>query len=127
MKAIVVDDSKAVRMILGRVLASVGYQVEEAANGVQAWALLSACPEAFALALLDWNMPNVNGFQLLQQIRSDRRFASLVIIMVTTETELAHVSAALAAGANEYVMKPFTREILVDKIQLTGLPVGERL
>ena len=123
MKAIVVDDSKAVRMILGRILASLNYSVEEASNGFQAWENLSSNPGVFNLALVDWNMPGVNGFQLLQQIRSDQRFSSLIVIMVTTETEYAHVSAAMEAGANEYVMKPFTREILIDKMQLAGLPV----
>lgn len=123
MKAIVVDDSKAVRMILSRILTSLSYEVDEAANGFQAWEKLSANCDGFGLALVDWNMPGVNGFQLLQQIRSDARFTSLVVIMVTTETEYAHVAAALEAGANEYVMKPFTREILIDKMQLAGLQV----
>jgi len=123
LKAIVVDDSKAVRMILSRILTSLNYEVDEAANGFQAWERLSADPNGFALALVDWNMPGVNGFQLLQQIRSDARFAPLVVIMVTTETEYAHVAAAMEAGANEYVMKPFTREILIDKLQLAGVQV----
>jgi two-component system chemotaxis response regulator CheY len=76
-----------------------------------------------SLALVDWNMPEVNGFELLQQMRRNPELASVVVVMVTTETELDRMAAALEAGANEYVMKPFTREILVEKLQLAGIRV----
>jgi two-component system chemotaxis response regulator CheY len=121
-KALVVDDSRAVRVILARTVRELGYEVREAGNGVEALAVLES-NEPFDLALLDWNMPEMNGLQLLEQLRSKRRYDAMHIIMVTTETEMEQMAAALAAGANEYVMKPFTREILIGKLQIAGVRV----
>ena len=120
-KALVVDDSRAVRMILARTLRELGYEVQEAGTGHQALEILDLGPGVFELALVDWNMPEMNGLELLKRLRADQRHAELVIVMVTTETEVEHMAAALEAGANEYVMKPFTAEILRDKLQLTGI------
>jgi len=74
-----------------------------------------------SLVLADWNMPEMNGLELLQRLRLDPALASLVVIMVTTETELDQMAAALEAGANEYVMKPFTKDVLIEKLQLVGI------
>ncbi len=120
-KALVVDDSRAVRMILARTLRELGYEVREAENGHRALEILDREPGAFHLSLVDWNMPEMNGMDLLRRLRADPRHASLIIVMVTTETEVEHMAAALESGANEYVMKPFTRDILVDKLRLAGL------
>lgn len=120
-KALIVDDSRAVRMILARNLRELGYETGEAADGVEALRLLTADPAVFLLALVDWNMPEMNGMELLRAVRADASLARLTVIMVTTETEIEHMAAALEAGANEYVMKPFTREILLDKLQLASL------
>lgn len=124
-KALVVDDSKAVRMILGRILRDLGYEVREAGNGQEALDVLDAEKAAgqsgMNLLLADWNMPEMNGFDLLKRLRQSPDLASLPVVMVTTETEMEQMSAALAAGANEYVMKPFTKEILVEKLQLAGI------
>jgi two-component system, chemotaxis family, chemotaxis protein CheY len=122
-KALVVDDSKAVRMILGRTLKSLGCEVLEAADGKEALAIVAAQRTALTLVLADWNMPEIDGLELLKRLRLDPGLSSLVVIMVTTETELGQMSAALEAGANEYIMKPFTREILVEKLQLAGVPL----
>lgn len=119
--ALVVDDSRAVRMILARTLRSLGFEVREASNGREALELIDAEQLRVGLVLADWNMPEVNGFDLLKQLRGDPRYASTVIVMVTTETELDHMTAALEAGANEYVMKPFTTDIHVEKLQLAGM------
>jgi two-component system chemotaxis response regulator CheY len=73
------------------------------------------------LVLADWNMPEMNGLELLKRLRQDPELSSLVIIMVTTETEVDQMVVALEAGANEYVMKPFTKNILVEKLQLVGV------
>jgi two-component system chemotaxis response regulator CheY len=73
------------------------------------------------LILADWNMPEMNGLELLKRLRQDPELAALKIVMVTTETELDHMVAALEAGANEYVMKPFTKEILKEKLELAGM------
>jgi len=124
-KALVVDDSKTIRIILGRILKELGYEVCEAGNGKEALKVMESQKAAVNLVLADWNMPEMNGLELLKQLRQDPDLASLKVIMVTTETELDHVVSALEAGANEYVMKPFTRDILREKLELVGiLPVA---
>jgi two-component system, chemotaxis family, chemotaxis protein CheY len=120
-KALVADDSRAVRMILAKTLKEIGYEVCEAANGRQALEVMGVEKDAVTLVLADWNMPEVNGLELLQRLRQDPALSSLVVIMVTTETELDQMATALEAGANEYVMKPFTKDILVEKLQLVGI------
>jgi two-component system chemotaxis response regulator CheY len=120
-KALVVDDSRAVRMILSKTLKGLGYDVREAANGIEALEIIALEKTEVTLVLSDWNMPEMNGLELLKQLRRDPELASLVVIMVTTETELDQMALALEAGANEYVMKPFTKEILVEKLQLAGV------
>jgi two-component system chemotaxis response regulator CheY len=120
-KALVVDDSKTIRIIIRRILLELGFEVLEAGNGVQALEVLGPVKSAVKLVLADWNMPEMNGFELLQRLRQDPELASLKIIMVTTETELSQMSSALEAGANEYVMKPFTKDILKEKLALIGV------
>lgn len=122
-QALVVDDSRAMRMILAKTLRGLGYEVREASNGREALETIAGEKNALNVVLTDWNMPEMNGMELLQRIRMDSALASLVVIMVTTETELDHMAAALEAGASEYVMKPFTREVLVEKLQMAGVPV----
>lgn len=108
-------------MILSRTLKELGFEVSEAGNGREALEALAAAKGGVKLILADWNMPEMNGFELLKRVRQDEGLASPVVVMVTTETELGHMQAALEAGANEYVMKPFTKEILVEKLQLAGV------
>ena len=120
MKALVVDDSKAIRMILGRTLRELGYEVREAGNGKEALAVVEAENKSFGLILADWNMPEMNGFELLKELRQDPALAATAVVMVTTETEIEHMASALEAGANEYVMKPFTKDILVQKLEMVG-------
>jgi two-component system, chemotaxis family, chemotaxis protein CheY len=120
-KALVVDDSKTIRIILARTLRELGYEVCEAANGVEALKVMEAEKAAIDLVLADWNMPEMNGLELLKRLRQDPDLASLKVIMVTTETELDHMVSALEAGANEYVMKPFTKDILREKLELVGI------
>lgn len=125
-KALVVDDSRAVRMILANTLKELGFEVCQAANGREALEVIEAGNTALSLALVDWNMPEINGFELLKRLRQAPELSSLVIVMVTTETELDQMAAALEAGANEYVMKPFTKDILVEKLLLAGIqPQGK--
>ena len=119
-KAMVVDDSRAVRMILSRILREVGYDVCEAADGQEALAKLSE-DEAVSLVLVDWNMPKLDGLGFVQRLRSDPRNAAVKVMMVTTETEVERMVTALDAGANEYVMKPFTAEVISDKLRLLGV------
>jgi two-component system, chemotaxis family, chemotaxis protein CheY len=119
-KAIVVDDSRAARMILKRALTREGFEVFEAGDGQQALAEL-ARTGPLELALVDWNMPVMTGYELIREVRSRKDLNSMAIMMVTTETEASQVKKALEAGANEYVMKPFTEDVLREKLLLLGL------
>ena len=123
-KALIVDDSKTIRMVLGRILRELGYEVCEAVNGKEALKLIQLEKAAVNLVLADWNMPEMNGLDLVKHLRQNPELASLKVIMVTTETEVDHIVSALDAGANEYVMKPFTKDILRGKLEMVGiLPV----
>lgn len=120
MKAIVVDDSRATRTILKRALTREGFEVLEAGDGRQALEELEKTGP-LDLALVDWNMPIMTGYELIREVRSRAVLNSMAIMMVTTETESSQVQKALEAGANEYVMKPFTDDILREKLLLLGL------
>jgi two-component system chemotaxis response regulator CheY len=117
MRALVIDDSRTVRAIIGKYLRDEGLEVVEAANGREGLERLRQ-PPGVELVLVDWNMPEMNGLDFIKAVRSDRAYDPVRIMMVTTETEQGQVIRALEAGANEYVMKPFTREILVAKLSL---------
>ncbi len=73
------------------------------------------------LALVDWNMPEMNGLEFVRSVRANSRFDHVPLMMVTTETDMERVSSALEAGANEYVMKPFTKDVILEKLQLLGM------
>jgi two-component system chemotaxis response regulator CheY len=120
MLALVVDDSRAMRMILRRIMSEQGYAVVDAADGQEALDVLEggARPD---VALIDWNMPNVDGLELVTRIRKNPEWRSITLMMVTTESEYDQIVRALAAGAHEYVIKPFTPDAIVEKLQLLGL------
>ncbi|MFK7852891.1 MAG: response regulator [Granulosicoccus sp.] len=118
--ALVIDDSRAMRSILTRVLTNIGFKVSQAGNGVEGLELLAENPD-IGIALVDWNMPVMNGYDFVKAVRSDSANKDLWIMMVTTETEMSRVVKAMAVGANEYVMKPFTDDVIVDKMRLLGL------
>ena len=120
MKALIVDDSRAMRLILSRLMRGLGFDVSEARHGREALAHLNLNTDT-TLALVDWNMPEMNGLELITAVRQDKRFTNLRLVMVTTETEMSQVIKALEAGADEYVMKPFTKDIIADKLGMLGL------
>jgi two-component system chemotaxis response regulator CheY len=117
MLALVIDDSRAVRILIGNILREVGMKVIEAGNGLEALAQLQRNPD-IELMLVDWNMPEMNGFDFLRAVRSQRAFDAVRILMVTSEAEGGQVTRALQAGANEYLMKPFNKDVLVAKLNL---------
>ena len=119
MKALVIDDSRAVRLVLGKILKGLGFEVTEAAHGKEGLLRLKEL-EGRVLVMVDWNMPEMNGCEFVKAVRADRTFDEARLVMVTSESDTQHLSAALEAGANEYVMKPFTRESIVDKVNLLG-------
>jgi two-component system chemotaxis response regulator CheY len=120
-KALVADDSRAMRMILSKTLAEAGFEVVQAANGREALAIMVREGASISLALLDWNMPETSGIEVVEKLRSQSAFQGVRLVMVTTETEIEQMARALDAGADEYVMKPFTREALEDKLRMIGV------
>lgn len=120
MRALVVDDSRAMRMILTRVLVGAGFEVVPAGNGQEALDLLNA-GERPALALVDWNMPVMDGLSFVSACRAVPAYRSITLMMVTTESEQGQIVRALAAGAHEYVIKPFTPDAILDKLSILGL------
>jgi two-component system chemotaxis response regulator CheY len=120
-RALVVDDSRAMRMILSRTLAESGFEVVQAANGREALEIMVREGPSIGLVLLDWNMPGITGIEVVEKLRSQSAFNGVRLVMVTTETEIEQMARALEAGADEYVMKPFTREAVEDKLRLIGV------
>jgi two-component system chemotaxis response regulator CheY len=120
MKAIIVDDSRAIRMVLKKLLTGIGFECIEAGHGKEALERLAASG-ALDLALVDWNMPEMNGLEFVTALRKLSDFDSMRVMMVTTETETEQIMRALDAGANEYMMKPFSSEALQEKLVILGL------
>lgn len=116
------------RLILRRIIGQLGFDVIEAEDGQAALTTLAGEEEVPDLALIDWNMPNMNGLDLVTAIRADARLREMTLVMVTTESEQSQIVRALAAGAHEYVIKPFTSGAMVEKLALLGLvPSGAAL
>ena len=122
MRALVIDDSRAIRVILGQILKALKFEVHNAEHGLEALEKLKETGPV-DLALVDWNMPEMNGYEFVCAVRKDDQYNGMRLMMVTTETEMAQVVKALEAGADEYVMKPFTKEMIVEKLKIMGLPV----
>jgi two-component system chemotaxis response regulator CheY len=116
---LIVDDSRVIRTVARRILEQLGFSTEEAENGQAA---LDACARHMPDAvLLDWNMPVMNGIDFLRELRSANGPDAPVVVFCTTENDMAHIREALAAGANEYIMKPFDRDIIEAKLMQVGL------
>lgn len=120
MRALVLDDSPTQRLILKLILVHLGFEVVEGADGREGLAKLAEVG-AVDLALVDWNMPGMDGLQFVEAVRSDHRWDGMRLLMVTVETELEQVARALTAGANEYIMKPFTKESIQEKLEILGV------
>lgn len=125
MRALLVDDSRAMRSILRRMVEQIGYQVVEAGHGIEALDVL-ATTDPFDLALVDWNMPHMSGIELVEAVRKDQSLDSMRIVMVTSESDISCMQRALENGADEYVMKPFDQAILLQKLLELGLPSGSQ-
>jgi len=116
LKLLVVDDSSTMRRIIKNTLSRLGYEdVLEGEDGLQGWAALNENPD-MGMLITDWNMPEMNGLELVKKVRADARFTDLPIIMVTTEGGKAEVITALKAGVNNYIVKPFTPQVLKEKL-----------
>ena len=117
MPTLVIDDSRVMRIIIGNILREMGMEVIEAGNGVEGLEQMRMNAEV-DLILVDWNMPEMDGLEFIRALRCQREYDGVRVVMVTTETESEQVMRAFQAGANEYVMKPFTKDILVAKINM---------
>jgi len=117
----IVDDSTATRFLIAKMLRGLGIiNIVEAEDGAKALQVMADNPD-IEFALVDWNMPVMNGFELVKAVRAQPAFDGMKIMMVTTETEMSNVVQALEAGANEYLMKPFDQEIMSGKIKMLGV------
>ena len=122
MRALIIDDSRAMRSILVGILEEAGFDTVPAADAEEALALLDS-DRNFELALVDWNLPAMSGLELVVALRKIPNLEDLRLMMVTTETELDRVREALDSGADEYIMKPFDKEMLLEKLTLLGIDV----
>jgi two-component system, chemotaxis family, chemotaxis protein CheY len=120
MKALVIDDSRTMRRIVVGALTSLGFETVEAGDGREALDILKA-GENVDLACIDWNMPVMTGFEFVMAVRANREWRDITLMMVTTESEHGQIVKALAAGAHEYLIKPFTPDAIQEKLQLLGL------
>lgn len=115
MKFLVVDDFSTMRRIVKNILKQLGYEnIDEAEDGAQAYSKLQTGDYDFVVS--DWNMPNMDGLELLKKIRSDERLKAMPVLMVTAEAEKDKVITAIQAGVNNYIVKPFTAEVLKEKM-----------
>lgn len=121
MRALIVDDSRAMRRIVGRILSQAGFEILEAADGQQALDLLAGLGGPPELACVDWNMPVMDGLTFITEVRKRPDWRAMTLMMVTTESESDRIVRALAAGAHEYLIKPFTGEAMLEKLDLLGL------
>ncbi len=115
-KVLVVDDSKAMREIEKKYLEEMGFEVLEASNGEEALKILEDNSD-IKLILLDWHMPVMNGYEFLLKLRANPKWSDVKVMMVTTENQQKSIIDAIMAGANEYLMKPFDKEMLEVKIK----------
>ena len=116
---LVVDDSKVIRKVARHILETLDLQVREAGDGREA---LEACLESVPdVILLDWNMPVMSGMDFLRALRESGMTQKPKVVFCTTENGMAYIRAAIEAGADEYVMKPFDRDTLESKLQIVGL------
>ena len=120
MRALIVDDSKTMRSIIARIVTELGFEVLEAGNGRLALDQLEDAG-AVELCLIDWNMPEMNGIEFIEAVRGRPAWNPIKLMMITTASDAAHIQRALEAGANEYLMKPFSKEMIVEKLAMVGL------
>jgi two-component system chemotaxis response regulator CheY len=122
-KALVIDDSRAMRSIIGQILKGIGFEIAEASNGREGLERLRADAPP-KLVLVDWNMPEMNGLEFVKAMRRRPEFNDTRIMMVTTETEMKRMADALEQGADEYVMKPFTKDAILQKLEQLQIAIA---
>ena len=123
MHALVVDDSRAMRMVLKKIMNEAGFEVSEAVDGSEALIRLKEM-DSVDLMLVDWNMPVMDGLEFVRTVRENQSYDEVPVMMVSTEDGMDKIVEALEAGANEYVMKPFTADAIVEKLEILGIATG---
>ena len=123
MRAMIIDDSRAMRSILRRIVTGLDFEATEAGHGQEALDQLEA-GEMPDVCLIDWNMPVMDGYTFITKVRENPDWRKITLMMVTTESEQSNIVRALAAGAHEYVIKPFTPDAIAEKLELLGLTSG---
>jgi len=118
-RVLIIDDSEMLRTLLGRMIRELGFEVIEAADGRAALAQLESLG-AVELCLVDWSMPEMSGIEFIEAVRARTAWNPIKLVMITAATDMADVQCALEAGADEYLMKPFTREMIVEKLAIVG-------
>ena len=121
MRALVIDDSRTMRRIVGNILSNIGFEILEAGDGQEALDLLEGQDEPPELACIDWNMPVMDGLTFVSRVRKRPEFRGVTLMMVTTESEQDQIVRALAAGAHEYLTKPFDANDMRQKLEFLGL------
>jgi two-component system chemotaxis response regulator CheY len=123
MKALIIDDSRAMRAVLKGILQEAGMETVEANHGKEGLERLKG--SGVDLVLVDWHMPEMDGFAFVRALRCSPAYHSLPVLMVTSEGDTDMIVKALEAGADEYVLKPFTKDSIVQKLQTMGVPLGK--
>ena len=115
-KILFADDSPVIKKMVKRTIESIGFEMLEAGDGKEALAVLDQSVENIVLVISDWNMPNMNGFELLTSIKGNGRLKHIPVLMLTTEGEKANINKAIQAGAANYMLKPFAAQDLLKKV-----------
>ena len=123
MRALVIDDSKAMRAVLRHILEDMGFEVFEAGDGQEGMTRLKEVGKV-DLALVDWNMPVMDGITFVKNVRANASYQTVKLMMVTTEREMEKVDQALSVGANNYIMKPFSPRAVRDAVEVMGFKVS---
>jgi len=121
MRAMIIDDSRTMRSILRRIVTDLDFEASEAGDGQEALDQLESGADLPDLCLIDWNMPVMDGYTFITRVRQNPEWRQITLMMVTTESEQSNIVRALAAGAHEYVIKPFTADAIAEKLELLGL------
>lgn len=117
-RVLIVDDMLTMRKIVAKIVREIGFQnIAEAPDGVLAWEAITKSETPFGLIISDWNMPNMSGLDLLKKVRAEERIKKTPFLLVTAEAEMKQVAEAVKAGVDQYVVKPFSKDSLVAKLE----------
>lgn len=126
-RVLIVDDMMTMRKIVGKACKDIGFSdLTEAADGQKAWEALQGANPDIGLVISDWNMPNCTGIDLLRRVRADSRYKKVAFILLTAESEGHQVAEAVKAGVDNYIVKPFTPDLLLKKLEDTYKKVAGR-